>query len=384
MDMPLSSLLVETSMKYVLSICIILALLITAYCQQPGADLLTATPNQPQPDPTGQRLQHLRKTVYELEQAGKREQAAAIRQQADLERQALLRRLNALQIEAEQIRQAMGDSTQVVVKLQIGEVSLTKLRRLGLDLAKLSGEPDAKSKLDQTGGNAQQSQAIATSSVIDDGSEAQRFLETLRKDNLVKILAEPTLMTLSGKTAVINSGSELPVPKRRPDGSMAIENHCGTEIEVTPEVFGDTIHLAILGRVSELDFGHMVRVGQQTVPGIGVREFCTRTELKSGQTLAISGLSQTRLEAISRGLPWVSEVPYVGAIFRSVKEERNEIAMLIIVRPEIAQPPATASHFKTANIHRDAPDHQFLPPATAPGYAPPAMAHRSADGDTNR
>jgi Flp pilus assembly secretin CpaC len=341
-------------MKYVLSLCIILALSITAYGQQPGADVRTATPDQPQPDPTGQRLQHLRKTVYELEQAGNREQAAAVRQQADLERRALLRRLDALQAETEQIRQALGGGTAVVVKVQIGEVSLTKLRRLGLDPAKLLGDPNAKSKIDQPGGNAQQSQAIATFSVIDDGSDAQRLLEALRKDNLIKVLAKPELMTLSGKTAVINPGGRLPVPKRRPDGSMAIEYQTGTEVEVTPEVLGDTIHLAIRGRVSELDSGHMVRVGQQTVPGVRVHEFCTRTELKSGQTLAMGGLSETRVEVENRGLPYVSEVPYLGAIFRSVKEERNDIAMLILVRPEIVQSPATA------------------------------MAHRPADGDTSR
>jgi Flp pilus assembly secretin CpaC len=316
-------------MKYVLPVCVILSLSIKAYGQQPSGELRTAIPRPPQPTATGQRLQHQRNTVFELEQAGKREQA-----------------------EAEQIRQATDDSTPVIVKLQIGEVSLTKMRRLGLDPAKLHGDPNTKIKIDQTGGNAQQSQAIATFSVIDDGSEAQRFLETLRKDNLVKVLAEPTLTTLSGKTAVSNSGGKLPVPKRRPDGSMAIEYQYGTEVEVTPEVLGDTIHLAIRGRVSELDSGHIVHVGQQTVLGVGVRGFCTRTELKSGQTLAISGLNRTRVEAVSRGVPYVSEVPYLGAMFRSVKEERNDIAIFILVHPEIVQSPATASHFKTTDAHR--------------------------------
>jgi pilus assembly protein CpaC len=294
-DLPLSSLFVETSMKYVLPVCIILVFSITAYGQQAGADLRAATPNQPQPA-------------------------------------------------AEQISQAMGDSTPVVVNLQICEVSLTKLRRLGLDPAKLFGDPNTKTKIDQTGGNTQQSQAIATFSGIDDGSEAQRFLETLRKDKLVKVLADPTLMTLSGKTAVSNSGSKLPVPKWRPDGSMAIEYQYGTEVEITPEVLGDTIRLAIHGRVSELDSGNMIHVGQQTVPGVRVREFCTRTELKSGQTLAISGLKQIRMEAVAHGVPYISEVPYLGAMFRIVKEEPNEIEIFILVRPEIVQSPATASH----------------------------------------
>ena len=167
-------------MKYVLSLCIMLALSTMAYGQQPGANPHVATPNEPQPDPTGQRLQCLRQTAYELEQAGKPDQAAAVRQQADRERQALLRRLNVLQAEVEQIRQAVGAGTQVVVHLQIAEVSLTKLQHLGFDLARVTGDGDAKANIDRTTFNAQ------WAAITKDGSKAQQLLEVLRKDNLAR------------------------------------------------------------------------------------------------------------------------------------------------------------------------------------------------------
>ncbi len=138
---------------------------------------------------------------------------------------------------------------------------------------------------------------------------------------------------MSGQTAVFNSGSELSVPKPQPDGSLTMERQYGIMVKLTPEVLGDRVHLAIHGQLSELDYGHIVRVGRETVPDVQTREFDTRTELASGQTLAISGLTYVRVEAIARGVPYVSEIPYVGAAFRSVEEERNDMDLLILRGP---------------------------------------------------
>ena len=274
-------------MKYTI-ICIVLALSTTAYGQQPGTDPHVAILGQAQFDSTGQRLQ------------------------------------------------------QVVVQLQIVEVSLTKLRRLGLSMEKVTGDPNAKSQNDQTNGNAQ------LFSVVNDGSEAQQLLESLRKDKLMKVLAEPKLAIVSGKTAVLNLGKELSLPKPQSDGSVAIEHRHDTEVEVTPKVLGDKVRLAIHGRLTELDYGHTVCVGKEILPDIRLREFVTCAELKSGQTLAIHGPTEARVEAVSRGAPYISELPYVGAMFRTVEEQRNEIMMLILVRTKILQSPA-ATAFRPAD-----------------------------------
>ena len=72
------------------------------------------------------------------------------------------------------------------------------------------------------------------------------------------------------------------------------------------------------------------------MPALTVREVDTGVELKAGQTLALAGLIQTRVEAQERGLPFLGDLPYVGAAFRSVEEEVNEIELLILVTPEFA------------------------------------------------
>ena len=237
---------------------------------------------------------------------------------------------------------AVGAGTQVAMRLQIAEVSLTKLQHIGFDLARVVGDSDTKPNIDSASFNAQ------WLAITKDGTKAKLLLDALRKDNLAKILAEPTLVTMSGKTAVFNSGGELSVPKTQPDGSATMERQYGTTVRLTPEVLSQRVHLAIHGKLSELDNGNMMRVGKEVVPTVHAREFITRTELESGQTLAISGPIQVRVEAENRGVPYLSEVPYVGAVLRRTEETRNEVAMLILVRPEIVQSPTTASRPATA------------------------------------
>ena len=364
-------------MKYLLSICVMLALSIPAFGQQATTTPLLAMPGEPQPDPTGRRLQYLLKTVFDLEQAGNMQQAAVVRRQADQERQALLRRLDALQAEIDLIRQATSAGAQVMVKIQVFEVSITKLKRLGYDWTKLSGDSAIKSNLDQTSANGQ------SFSAVNDSPAFQQVLESLRKDNLVKVLSEPTLVTASGRPAVFHGGSELSIPMQHPDGSIATEHRHGIEVELTPEVQGDKVHLAFHGRMSELDYAHTMRVGKDTVPGMRICEFGTRAEFKSGQTLVLRGPAETHTEAESSGLPYISEIPYVGAAFRSTKETRNEVAMFILVRPEIVQTPA-ASDYPLAGFHSDLPQPRAVQPINSPSNAYPTTARRPADGDVRR
>ncbi|MCX7429179.1 MAG: hypothetical protein NTW96_26575 [Planctomycetia bacterium] len=347
-------------MKCVLAVCVVLTLAITAQGQQSGTDPLAAVPCEPQPDTTGQRLQQLRQRAYELEQAGDPDQAAAVRRQAEQESLALLGRLEALEAEAAQVRQALGAGTQVVMQLQVVELPITKLRSLGFDLTKIlkraSGPSVEKVGADQIGGNAQ------GGFFISDGSHVQGLFAALREDKLLKVLAEPTLVTLSGRTVFFNSGGEVPVPKRQPDGSVAIEYQRGTMVQLTPEVLGDRVRLALRCRLMEIDPKHTMRVGQQTLPGVQTVECDTRTEMKSGETVVLGGL--------------VTRVP--------VEETRNEVATYFLIRAEIVRPPATASYPGMIGSQADASAPHPVRPVNSPGNAPSATARRSTDGDIQR
>ena len=309
-------------MKYVLSLCFVLAMSIAAYGQQPGVDVRLTAPQEP--DPTGQRLQYLRESACALEQTGNHEQAAAIRRQAEVEEQSLLQRLNALQAEAEQIRQAIGTNASVMVKIQMVEVSLTKLKRLGIDCDKLTGKDQPFS-------------------AANDNGYVLQILESVRKDNLAKNLGSPVLTTQSGRPATLHSGSEFSVPIPQPDGSVKMERQHGLEIQVTPEVLGDKVRLAFQACLAEPDYGHTVRVGNADVPG--VKRFdvsCSRAEIKSGETLVCHGPIDVHEVVENRGVPYLSELPYIGVTFRKVTATRNETMIFVLVQPEIMQPSAKA------------------------------------------
>ncbi len=279
-----------------------------------------------------------------------------------------------LQAEINMIRRAIGTNVRVMVQVQVFEVSITKLKKLGFDWTKLSGDSVTKSGLDPASGGPR------TFSTFSDDTKARQMFDALRKDSLVKVLAEPVLVTVSGRAAVFHGGSELSVPKPQPDGSTAIEHRYGTEMELTPEVLGDKIMLAFHGRLSEFDPAHAVQIGKQTFPGIRMLEFGTHAELKSGQTLVLQGPTQVREESEISGTPYLSSLPYVGAPFRSVKTTRNELAMFILVRPEIVPPPPPSAN-PLAGPQGGLSGPPAAKPVNSPGMNYPSTARRPAIND---
>jgi pilus assembly protein CpaC len=225
--------------------------------------------------------------------------------------------------------------SQVTVHVQILELSLTKLQRLGIDLAKLVGDPNAKPDAAANHG------ANFAYRCVDDGKRTHLLLEILHKRNLNRSVVDTKLVTTSGKTVVCNAGDELSVPKPQHDGSVPSECQHGTQLKLTPDVLDDrnvrlTIHCQLAGPAPE----DTVSAGKERVPGIHKTELTTRADLQSGQTLMLAGPTEVRVEAYAEGVPWLSEIPYVGAVFRKIKEERNDFGIIVLVRPELL-PPAT-------------------------------------------
>jgi pilus assembly protein CpaC len=159
-------------------------------------------------------------------------------------------------------------------------------------------------------------------------------LDALRQDDLAKILAEPTLVTISGRPAQFLAGGSFYIVPQGLAASQPINVPYGTKLDFVPIVLGNgRIHLDVRPKISEIDPSLTV----QGYPGLLEREAETGVEMQAGQTLAIAGLVQTVIEAENKGLPWISEVPYLGAAFRQVKESKNERELLILVTPELVE-----------------------------------------------
>jgi len=230
---------------------------------------------------------------------------------------------------------------QVLLHIKVYEVSRTKLRNLGFDFVQLStagGFVGSNIAEILAGGGATTVSGASTFAfqAVNGGSSFFGILNALRQNDLAKILSEPTLVAQSGRPAYFRVGGEIPYSVSQGLGAVSIEwKNYGTRLDFVPFVLGNgRIRLEVRPQVSEVDNSRSTING---VPAIKVRESDTGVELDAGQTLAIAGLVQTRIEAQNRGLPWVSEVPYLGALFRRVKEENNEIETLILVTPEIVE-----------------------------------------------
>ncbi|MCD4726629.1 MAG: histidine kinase, partial [Pirellulales bacterium] len=254
----------------------------------------------------------------------------------------------------------IGGCQQVLLHVKVMEVSRTKLRQLGLDWAKITGNNVITSGpsglitdyLDQSTtigglggvpGKAAIRSATPTSTfafnVVNGTSGFFGVLEALRQDNLMKIMSEPTLVSINGQVASFNAGGEIPVPEPQSLGTISISwKKYGTQIKFVPIVLGNgKIRMDVHPEISELDDSRGYSIAGTTVPAIRLREAHTTVEMMAGQTLAIAGLVETRVECENAGLPWISEVPYLGAAFRSVKEKRNEVELLILVTPELVE-----------------------------------------------
>ncbi len=239
----------------------------------------------------------------------------------------------------------VGGVQKVVLHTKVMEVSRTKLRNLGIDWSLVTQHTAVASSVSgllstfTAKGTVTSGNHTFAFNVVDGGTDFFAVLEALRENSLLRVLAEPDVVAISGRPAHFNVGGEIPVLVPQSLGTVAIEwKPWGTQMDFVPIVLGNgQIRLEVRPRISDVDPSRSVTLDSYTVPGLWVREVETGVEMKAGQTLAIAGLVQDRTESLTRGIPWVGELPYVGAFFRRVHEERNEIELLILVTPELIE-----------------------------------------------
>ncbi len=239
----------------------------------------------------------------------------------------------------------IGGVQQILLKTKVMEVSRTKLRSAGFDWSFLNNEVSVIQSVSGliAGGTTTGSWAATGSDTVRFGivgnGAFSGFIEALRQNDLIKVLAEPQLTTVSGRPASFNSGGEFPIIVPQSLGTVSIEyRRYGTQVDVVPIVLGNgNLRLEVRPQVSELDPSTSVVMAGVSVPGLRTRWVDTAVEMKAGQTLALAGLLQRRVEAQNRGLPWLSDLPWFGAPFRHVQEKVNEVELLILVTPEFVE-----------------------------------------------
>lgn len=232
----------------------------------------------------------------------------------------------------------VGGVHEILLHVKVMEVSRTKLRAMGFDWTLFTNG----------GGSVTQTVAQLVPGIaplnadafptlrftIASGSDFQGFLQALRQYDLAKLLSEPTLTTLDGRPASFNVGGEIPIPIQQSLGVTTIQwREFGTRIDFVPILLGNgTVRLEVRPEISQIDSG--LRDSVTGTVGFRSRRADTAVELQAGQTLAIAGLVESRVEATNRGLPILADLPWFGMPFRRVQERTNEIETLVFVTPE--------------------------------------------------
>ncbi|MFQ5625120.1 MAG: type II and III secretion system protein family protein [Methyloligellaceae bacterium] len=176
--------------------------------------------------------------------------------------------------------------------------------------------------------------------LLNNGATADLIVQALEERGLARRLAEPNLIALSGDTASFLAGGEFPFPVGRDDNEITIEfKKFGVGLAFTPTVLADgLINLKVEPEVSEIDPNNTLRVNDTEIPSLITRRAKTTVELRDGQSFAIAGLMQSTHSKAARQLPWLGQVPVLGALLRSASFEKNETELVIIVTPRLVHP----------------------------------------------
>jgi pilus assembly protein CpaC len=255
-------------------------------------------------------------------------------------------------------------SHQVLLKVRVAELNRTALRTMGADI--LTGDAHAGSPVGtQIGGSAVSASALVVSRALNaitntslsptntaygifEHADLAIFLSALRRNNVLKILAEPNLVALNGHQATFLAGGEFPVPVPQFGGvggaaaTITVQfRQFGVLLGFLPFILdGDVIRLTVDPEVSEIDFSVATTLvpGGSPVPGLSSRKTHTTVEMHEGQTLMISGLMQLTLTDQTSRIPGLGDLPIIGPFFSNTTGDRAEKELVILVTPYLVEP----------------------------------------------
>ena len=167
------------------------------------------------------------------------------------------------------------------------------------------------------------------------------LLEALERKGVVRTLAEPNLTALSGQEAKFLAGGEYPVPVAQDSGNITVEfKPFGVELNFIPRVVdGDLINLELNAAVSSIDSTNSLTINNNfTIDAFRRRETSSTVELRDGQSFAIAGLLQDDFTDNNAQVPWLGDVPVLGALFRSADYQRSQSELVIVITAHLVTP----------------------------------------------
>lgn len=294
----------------------------------------------------------------------------------------------------------VGGVHQVMLEVRVAEMTRTLTRRLGINFSAVKGDqaffvsslanlssivkPD-DAILGNRGvfGQTFSSTVNALFRFNTNNMTWTGFVDALQEDGLIKVLAEPTLVTLSGQKASFLAGGQFPVPVPQGLGTVAIEyKNFGVLLEFTPLVLGeDKISMKVVPEVSDLDFSIALTLQGFVIPGLRVRQASTTVELGDGQSFAIAGLLRDNVRTVASKYPLLGDIPILGMLFQSKAFQKEETELVIIVTPHLVKPLEMARQTLPTDYYADPNNFEFYVLGQTEGRGSPKSRKGQMDGD---
>src|SRR5437867_3496193 len=259
------------------------------------------------------------------------------------------------------------DSRQVMLQVKFATIDRTTLSQLGANFFSINNKLLGSATTQQfqfprigqlqfsQGANGQPQIGNETVSVTDllnifafrPDLNFGATLRLLQDQNLLEVLAEPNLITVSGKEASFLAGGEFPFPVITTTGSGAQAapvvtiqfRPFGVRLLFTPTVEPNgLIHLKVRPEVSSLDFSNALQIQGFLIPAISSRTSETEVELREGESFAIAGLIDNRVVQVVSKLPGIGDMPIIGHLFRTRSNQKANTELLVLITPSFVKP----------------------------------------------
>lgn len=230
---------------------------------------------------------------------------------------------------------------QILVSANVLEVNRTKLKALGLQWKEIFGETPTSPLVIL--------EEWATPVPLDRGGPFRRSslsasIKALVDERAARVLSEPKVLIIDGRSAQILVGGEIPIPVAQSMGVgsttiSVIYKPYGINLTVRPKVTADgQIYMVVTPEVSSIDESNTVEAAGIKIPATKVRRATTAVHMKDGQSLAIGGLLSSEDVKIVRSVPLLSKIPVIGELFKSRDFQKNETELIILVTPTVIAP----------------------------------------------
>jgi pilus assembly protein CpaC len=232
---------------------------------------------------------------------------------------------------------SVRESQQVILEVRIIEASRSALQDFGVDLSVIGRDfafvTGTRGLLGPTAPSL-----VAGGSRMVGNANVDVTLRALEEQGLIRTLARPNLVALSGEEAEFLAGGEFPYPIPVDQNEVAIEfKPFGVALKFTPLILpSGAIRVKVAPEVSQLDVRQQIRINGIDLPSLTVRRATTTVELDEGASFAIAGLFQEDYINTVRETPGLANLPVLGALFKSQRWRRQETELLIVVTPRIA------------------------------------------------